>query len=574
MEKVRGLVIAPYDGLKETFLSVASSYEDRIHLDTYVGNLEDGLEIVKTIHDRYDLVISRGGTATLIRDNTDMIVVDIGISGYDYMRIFKMAENIQGKKAMVGYANIIKGAYSVNIFMKADVDLFTISSTENLVSLLKDLQKKDYKLVIGDTVACNKAQELQMNNLLLISGEESVKQSIEDSLQLLNRLKKYATRLDILEMIHNSKSWHTVVFDSSFNVLQFYSYENDPPISFDVIRDNITDQDSDLYIEAEGGLYNLIYKHLENGYVYCQFRKVWSQNERIRGIDVISFNNDSNPRDFSVSSYLHGPKILEMVDKIAKSSLTALFIGDTGAGKNELAQVVHRFSAHARYPFYLIDCSVVEIKEMENFISLVKEKKGTLCFSSLECMDDEEQRYLLKVLPLFNRNDIRIIGVANSKINDYLANKQFDARLFRFFAGFTVHVPNLHADQKELEPLIKKMILKANQAQGRQVTGIDDAAVKELSAFRWTYNFDQIAEVVNQLVLIARDTNIHLDEVKTVLASLSFNDVENISLEGTLDDIEKRVIETIIRREGGNVSRAAERLGIGRSTIWRKVKYK
>ena len=159
MEKVNGLVIAPYEGHKETFLSVAPDYASQINLDIYVGNLDEGLEIVKTIKNRYDIVISRGGTATLIRKSTDMFVMDIRISGYDFMRAFKMVENIHGKKALVGYENIIKGAHSVDVFMNTGVDLFTVTSNRQLSDLYKELQKQNYELIIGDTVACQEAEK-------------------------------------------------------------------------------------------------------------------------------------------------------------------------------------------------------------------------------------------------------------------------------------------------------------------------------------------------------------------------------------------------------------------------------
>ena len=570
MEKVKGLVIAPYEGLKQTFLAVAPDYADHIDLDIYVGNLQDGLEIVKTVQDRYDIIISRGGTATLISSNTDKIVIDVRISGYDFMRIFKMVENVKAKKAMVGYENVISGANSVNVFMQADVDLFTITSSRQLPQLLKDLMRNHYDLIIGDTVACKRAEELNINNLMLISGEESVRQSVEDAIKVARKIKNNNDRLYFLQMVQERSAWSTVVLNSLNEIVASYIKEEDPVVPLDVIKDNNRQKDQDIFIDTKEGVINIVYSVLNRDYIAAQFRKVWAQNVRSRGVEAHSFTTDGN--ELSLIKSLHSKEIIDAVEKIGKSSRAALFIGDTGAGKLELAEAVHRISANKRNPFFEIDCSVISEEDLDNLFSFMHLRKGTLCFVSLECLDDKMQKKLYSKLPLINRSNMRIIGVANTAINNYLADKTFDARLYRAFAEYTVHVPNLSESKKDIKPLIAQTILKANQAQGRQVTGIDTDAMNELERFKWVYNYDQLNQAINQLVMMARDTNIHLNEVREVLAS--FTEERNISIElsGTMDDMEKQIIEKVIRLEDGNVTKAAERLNIGRSTIWRKVK--
>ncbi|NLZ75196.1 MAG: sigma 54-interacting transcriptional regulator [Erysipelotrichia bacterium] len=572
MEKVNGLVIAPYEGLKETFLSVAPDYASQINLDIYVGNLDEGLEIVKTIKNRYDIVISRGGTATLIRKSTDMFVMDIRISGYDFMRAFKMVENIHGKKALVGYENIIKGAHSVDVFMNTGVDLFTVTSNRQLSDLYKELQKQNYELIIGDTVACQEAEKNGISNLLLISGEESVKEAIESAIIVAQRIKRDNDRLYFLEMIHSRKSWTSVVFNSKKEVVMCYSKNDELSLPYDLLKEHLTSENHDLYLENDDGFYDLNYRALDDGYFLVQYRKVWNQNQRIRGVYVMNTSEKNTLKENWADRFFYSEKILALIDKASKSSRSVLLVGDTGAGKMEIAEFIHRSSSNKRYPFFSVDCSVVEYDDLSSFLDTIDGKKGTLCFSSLECLEDNEQRYLLKAIPQLNRNGLRIIGVANTRVNDYLANKQFDARLHRLFAELSFFVPNIETNDKNYINVINRLILKANENQGRQVTGIDNDAIKELISFDWIYNYDQLTSAVNQLVMMAKDTRIRLEDVKTLLQPLSTKEKYSISLDGTLEEIERRIIEVVIRQEGGNVTKAAERLQIGRSTIWRKMK--
>ena len=89
----RILGIAPYDGMRTAMEQAAQAYPN-VEMDIYTGDLEDGQAIVQQMPpNSYDCIISRGGTAALIRQVTDLPVVDIHISVYDVLRTMKLAEN-------------------------------------------------------------------------------------------------------------------------------------------------------------------------------------------------------------------------------------------------------------------------------------------------------------------------------------------------------------------------------------------------------------------------------------------------------------------------------------------------
>ena len=91
----RILGIAPYDGMRTAMEQAAQAYPN-VEMDIYTGDLEDGQAIVQQMPpNSYDCIISRGGTAALIRQVTDLPVVDIHISVYDVLRTMKLAENLR-----------------------------------------------------------------------------------------------------------------------------------------------------------------------------------------------------------------------------------------------------------------------------------------------------------------------------------------------------------------------------------------------------------------------------------------------------------------------------------------------
>ena len=110
-DKIRILGIAPYEAMRSAMLRLARGHEE-LELNVYVGDLQQGAEIVRQHLDAYyDAIISRGGTAELIEQITDIPVVEIALSVYDILRAMKMAENYGKPYAIVGFPSITESAH-------------------------------------------------------------------------------------------------------------------------------------------------------------------------------------------------------------------------------------------------------------------------------------------------------------------------------------------------------------------------------------------------------------------------------------------------------------------------------
>lgn len=111
--RTRILGIAPYDGMRTAMENAAQAYPN-VLLDVQTGDLDEGQAIVQNIPpNTYDCIISRGGTADLIRRVTDLPVVDIQISVYDVLRAIKLAENYTDLYAIVGFPSVTESAHTL-----------------------------------------------------------------------------------------------------------------------------------------------------------------------------------------------------------------------------------------------------------------------------------------------------------------------------------------------------------------------------------------------------------------------------------------------------------------------------
>lgn len=139
---IRILGIAPYEGMKSIMQKLARERQD-IDLTVYVGDLHKGAEIArKNFHEDFDIIISRGGTAELIGDITQLPVIEISLSVYDILRAIKMAENFASRYAIVGFPSITGSARLLCDLLQYKVEICTIHSEQEVKEALLALKKK------------------------------------------------------------------------------------------------------------------------------------------------------------------------------------------------------------------------------------------------------------------------------------------------------------------------------------------------------------------------------------------------------------------------------------------------
>lgn len=95
-------------------------------------------------HNNYDVILSRGGTAKLIRSAVDLPVAEISISGYDILRTIKLAQNYSGKFAIAGFSSITENAHMICDLLQYDIDIFTFTSEEDAYRSLQAAKKRVY----------------------------------------------------------------------------------------------------------------------------------------------------------------------------------------------------------------------------------------------------------------------------------------------------------------------------------------------------------------------------------------------------------------------------------------------
>ena len=213
MRKIRVLAIAPYEALKTQILALAEGF-DEIEITPFVGDLEEGLEIAEAnFHGNFDIVLSRGATAELLRAKLSIPVVGIDISIYDILFALRLSDADTDETAIVSFADLRDNVRTLSTLTEYRLDCFIIPEAKDARSVLIECKRKGYKTVLCDMIADRIAKELGLNSFLITSGESSIINAFKEILRLAKAMDDLRSENALLRTLFLSQIGKTVVLD-------------------------------------------------------------------------------------------------------------------------------------------------------------------------------------------------------------------------------------------------------------------------------------------------------------------------------------------------------------------------
>lgn len=286
---------------------------------------------------------------------------------------------------------------------------------------------------------------------------------------------------------------------------------------------------------------------------------------------------------------------IELARRVAKTNTTVLLLGETGTGKEIFAEAIHEGSERKDKPFIAVNCSAFSNELLKSelfgyvagaFTGALKDKKGlfeeadsgTLFLDEIGEMNLELQARLLRVLEngTFNRVgdskiskvNARIIAATNKDLKQEAESGRFRLDLFYRLAVFTIYIPPLRERKEDIEILARNFIKEFSVKLNRKITNMDSFFLKILNEHCWKGNVRELRNVIERTVIIANNDILSAD----LLQFDFYNEIlEESSQTLDLADIENRYIRKALHQTNGNKTEAAKLLGIGLSTLYRKI---
>ena len=293
-------------------------------------------------------------------------------------------------------------------------------------------------------------------------------------------------------------------------------------------------------------------------------------------------------------------EIFGLIRRLAASSASVLVTGESGTGKELIARSLHFSSSRKNRPFVPINCAAIPDTLLESELFgykrgaftdarndragiFVEAEGGTIFLDEIAELSPALQAKLLRALqereirPLggtrSERIDVRIIAATNRDLDPRLKSGTFREDLYYRLNVIHIHLPALRERPEDILPLAEHFLAAAVARAGKSVPGFDEPVKEALLAHGWPGNVRELENVVERAVALADSGTIHLGELPGNVRERKPNDALQGALARglTLDALERQYIEHVVRAEGGNKTRAAQRLGLDRKTLYRKL---
>ena len=283
--------------------------------------------------------------------------------------------------------------------------------------------------------------------------------------------------------------------------------------------------------------------------------------------------------------------VLETVSRVAPAEASVLITGDNGTGKTLLGRQIHLMSERAQGPFVLVNMGGLagSVFESEMFghvkgaFTDAREERigriemahgGTLFLDEIGNMPMELQTKLLHVIETgqfepvgasrSRTSDVRLITATNADLKQAVADGAFRKDLYFRLNTVEIELPTLAERPEDIAPLARHFLAR----HGRPELELSAAAMDVLARYPWPGNVRELDHVVERAVLLAAQTSIEPHDLRLDDDGGAFGADLRVM---TLDDAEKVLIQTAVSRAGGSVTRAAEKLGLSRSALYRRM---
>ncbi|USG67425.1 PrpR N-terminal domain-containing protein [Brevibacillus ruminantium] len=621
----RILVVAPYQGMCDVFLEMKEEVPSDVELDVQEGDLYKGLALAKSLEDKgYDVIISRGATARLLRSHCNMPVVEVKISGYDILRTLTLVKGYTGKIGLMSYMNTIHGADAIGTLLDMNLTFFPIDKEEEIENGLISALEQGVQVIIGDVISTSIATRLGLQAILITSGKEAVMESIMEAIHMAYYTRREKEARKRMEAVIQCFPEGIVAVDEKGRVIAFNQLAEElfrvkkefaldkpvgqlhPLLSLDhVLKTGESASEEVVSLNSEKVLLSkqplLVEERAEGGIaIISTASRIQRAESRIR--QSITGYEQRATMHFNqlVAGSAKMQDTLKIATQASQTDLPVLIYGEPGTGKQSFAQAIHNAGARKDFPFVFINCEAYSEEQLslELFGSEGGRVKrgvfelahgGTLFIDAVGKMPLSVQAMVFNVLQekkvsRLNSTspislDVRIICANAWNLKSCIEEGEFREDLFHLINGFSFAIPPLRERKEDIVDLVRWFIASFNSRSGKQIVGMRPEALAIFERADWHGNIQELKSTVEKLCLTATGPFITKAEVEQVVSELGRAEAASMPIYGgidisgkTLEEIERDIIWRVLEEEGQNQSEAARRLGINRSTLWRKIK--
>ena len=292
--------------------------------------------------------------------------------------------------------------------------------------------------------------------------------------------------------------------------------------------------------------------------------------------------------------------VFALIRRLGTSAANVLVTGESGTGKELVARALHFNSPRAKKAFVAVNCAAIPDQLLESELFGYKKGAftdartdragmfaeadgGTIFLDEIGDLSPALQAKLLRVLqerelrPLgaarSEKIDVRVLSATNRDLEQRMREGVFREDLYYRLNVIEVVLPPLRDRSEDILALVDHFLHEAGRRTGKKLRGLSEAASKILLSYPWPGNVRELENVIERAVALAEGPVIDAEDLPPQVRERRSADVLQGALQRslTLAELEREYIHRVLQAEGGNKTRAAQRLGLDRKTLYRKL---
>lgn len=629
-------IIVPKDTIN-TAKSAAEEFEEEIAF--FEGSMYEGIKIANRLEeDGYDVIIARGVTQILLMEsNISIPIISVPITPVDIFDAINRAEDISEDLALIISKDMISAVENYERIAGKTFRMLRVKDEIQVEQKMKLLAEEGKRVVVGLGIIAKYAPLYGLIPIVIKSGREAFISTIEEAIRIATATRKEKEDKErIKAIIENSsegiisinRGGYINVFNNTARKLFGFHDQKIVGEKINEILPELELQDllfnpekeTDIIKKIKGTKYMVSRipiivndETIDAMAIVRDIDEIQKMEEKIRQDIVATGHYAKYTFDDVIGCSRATKETIRIGKEYAKVSSTVLIEGETGTGKEVIAQSIHNYSNRANRPFVAVNCAALPESLLESelfgyapgaFTGADRKGKrglfelahgGTIFLDEIAEMNMLLQGRLLRVLqekqvmrvggnkliPI----DVRVIAATNKNLISLVNFGKFREDLYYRLNVLKMVLIPLRKRREDILCLLDYFI-EIYCRKLKKKTIILSPEVKEyLLEYDWPGNVRELRNFCERLVVMATKKKISLKDINSELLSVAnINDrpcptidtfkTNNCVLGKTLnlDDMEKINIQLALKKTSGSIMNAAEELGISRTTLWRKMK--
>jgi len=639
--------ICSFSMQEQTIKDIASHFFPRIELLIDFGVLEEAIPIAKEWEKRgVEAIVTWPATAAFLETHTSIPLVAIRLRDFDFMKAVKHATRFGRKIAIVTH-EVLTGLNLVEEVYNVKIKQIIFKDTNDLKYGIIEACNEGCEVIIGKgSITVDLAKRYNKEVVLITYDPESVKQAFHDAIKIATVRRRERENYVRLEATFNTLSEAVLVIDTSGRITLINHRAEKllglkapqavgQPVSvllpqarmLEVLRKGASIDDDFVKVGDTQAIGTHRPIMLDKGIigVVSTFREIpeiqkIESKVRRKAVNSQGFIAHYSFDDFTAQSVAM-KKVIKQAKKFAETDSTVLITGETGTGKEVLAQSIHRWSRRSHRPFVAINCSVLPENLLESELFGYEEgaftgakrggkmglfelaHEGTIFLDEIGTMPMNLQSKLLRVLearqvmrlggerliPI----DVRVIAATNEDLTEKVRKGLFRKDLYFRLNVLAIRMPSLMERPEDIPHLVLSFVSQFCKKYGKGNIYLSNQVLRKLTRYSWPGNVRQLQNVIERLVILydgERDADLLINDLLSQELQLEAYAHQTMTFHGNgnekfknrgvgegeaLKTIKEREKERLVRAleyTNFNISRAASLLGVSRSTIYRKLR--